>query len=331
MTALPHRRLGRAGPLVSTLGLGCMSLSGVYGEADESASIDLIRRSVEAGIDFLDSADMYGWGQNEDVVGRALKGLRDRVVLATKFGQVQNPGGPNGVNGRPAYVQQACEASLKRLGVEVIDLYYQHRVDPAVPIEDTVGAMARLVAQGKVRFLGLSEASPDTIRRAHAVHPIAAVQTEYSLLYRQEAEATRVTTRELGIGFVAYSPLGRGFLTGMIQDLSQVDGRRAAHPRFQQENFSANRALVARVEEIAREKGCTPSQLALAWLLAQGDDVVAIPGTRRFDRVEENLGALRVALSPDDLVRIAAAVPAGAASGTRYPAGAMAAVYRVGA
>jgi aryl-alcohol dehydrogenase-like predicted oxidoreductase len=330
MTALPHRRLGSAGPLVSTLGLGCMSLSGVYGEADEAASIDLIRRSVEAGIDFFDSADMYGWGQNEDVVGRALKGLRDRVVLATKFGQVQNPGGPNGTNGTPAYVQQACEASLKRLGVEVIDLYYQHRVDPAVPIEDTVGAMARLVEQGKVRFLGLSEASPDTIRRAHAVHPITAVQTEYSLLYRQEAEATRATTRELGIGFVAYSPLGRGFLTGTIQDLAQVDGRRAAHPRFQEENFAANRALVARVEEIARDKGCTPSQLALAWLLAQGDDVVAIPGTRRLDRVEENLGSLRVALSPEDLARIAAAVPAGAAAGTRYPAGAMAAVYKVG-
>ncbi|SFU98096.1 Predicted oxidoreductase [Methylobacterium sp. 174MFSha1.1] len=330
MTALPHRRLGSAGPLVSTLGLGCMSLSGVYGEADEAASIDLIRRSIEAGIDFFDSADMYGWGQNEDVVGRALKGLRDRVVLATKFGQVQNPGGPNGTNGRPAYVQQACEASLKRLGVEVIDLYYQHRVDPGVPIEDTVGAMARLVEQGKVRFLGLSEASPDTIRRAHAVHPITAVQTEYSLLYRQEAEATRTTTRDLGIGFVAYSPLGRGFLTGTIQDLAQVDGRRAAHPRFQEENFAANRALVARVEDIARDKGCTPSQLALAWLLAQGDDVVAIPGTRRFDRVEENLGSLRVALSPEDLARIEAAVPAGAASGTRYPAGAMGAVYKVG-
>ncbi|WP_414468085.1 aldo/keto reductase [Methylobacterium currus] len=330
MTALPHRRLGSAGPLVSTLGLGCMSLSGVYGEADEAASIDLIRRSVEAGIDFFDSADMYGWGQNEEVVGRALKGLRDRVVLATKFGQVQNPGGPNGVNGTPAYVQQACEASLKRLGVEVIDLYYQHRVDPAVPIEDTVGAMARLIAQGKVRFLGLSEASPDTIRRAHAVHPIAAVQTECSLLYRQEAEATRATTRELGIGFVAYSPLGRGFLTGAIQDLSQVDGRRAAHPRFQAENFTANRALVAQVEEIAREKSCTPSQLALAWVLAQGDDVVAIPGTRRFDRVEENLGSLRIVLSPEDVARIAAAVPAGAASGTRYPAGAMGAVYSVG-
>ncbi|TGD96216.1 aldo/keto reductase [Methylobacterium nonmethylotrophicum] len=324
---MPHRRLGTAGPSVSAIGLGCMSLSGVYGEADEAASIDLVRRSVERGITLLDSADMYGWGQNEEVLGRALTGLRDKVVLATKFGQTRNPAGPNGVNGTPAYVQQACEASLRRLGVEVIDLYYQHRVDPNVPIEDTVGAMKRLVEQGKVRFLGLSEASPDTIRRAHAVHPITAVQTEFSLLYRREADETRATTRALGIGFVAYSPLGRGFLTGAIQDLSQVDGRRAAHPRFQEENFAANRSLVARVEAIAREKGCTPAQLTLAWLLAQGDDVVAIPGTRYAARMEENLGAFRVALTPDDVARISAAVPAGAASGLRYPAGAMAAVY----
>jgi aryl-alcohol dehydrogenase-like predicted oxidoreductase len=327
MTTLPHRRLGSAGPSVSAIGLGCMSLSGVYGEAEDAASEAMIRAAIERGIDFLDSSDMYGWGHNEGLLGRALKGLRDRVVLATKFGQTQNPGGPNGVNGRPDYVRQACEASLQRLGVEVIDLYYQHRVDPAVPIEDTVGAMARLVEQGKVRHLGLSEARPETIRRAHAVHPIAAVQTEYSLLYRQEAEETRATTRELGIGFVAYSPLGRGFLTGAIQDFSQVDGRRAVHPRFQQENFAANWALVGKVEAIAREKGCTPAQLTLAWLLAQGEDVVAIPGTRFLPRVEENLGALAVALTPEEVARISAAVPAGAAAGLRYPPGGMKAVY----
>jgi aryl-alcohol dehydrogenase-like predicted oxidoreductase len=327
MTTLPHRRLGSAGPSVSAIGLGCMSLSGAYGEADDTASADLIRAAIDRGLDFFDSSDMYGWGHNEEVLARALKGLRDKVVLATKFGQVQNPGGPNGVNGRPDYVQQACEASLKRLGIEVIDLYYQHRVDPGVPIEETVGAMKRLVEQGKVRHLGLSEARPDTIRRAHAVHPIAAVQTEYSLLYRQEAEETRATTSGLGIGFVAYSPLGRGFLTGTIQDFSQVDGRRAVHPRFQEANFAANRALVDQVEVIAREKGCTPAQLTLAWLLAQGEDVVAIPGTRYLPRVEENLGALDVVLTADDLPRISAAVPVGAASGLRYPPGGMKAVY----
>ncbi|MEN0077192.1 MAG: aldo/keto reductase [Paracraurococcus sp.] len=327
MATLPHRSLGRAGLSVSAIGLGCMSLSGAYGEAEDGASVDLLRAAIDRGIDHFDTSDMYGWGHNEEVLRAALKGVRDRVVLATKFGQTQNPGGPNGVNGSPDYVQQACEASLMRLGVEVIDLYYQHRVDPNVPIEETVGAMQRLVEQGKVRFLGLSEARPGTIRRAHAVHPIAAVQTEYSLLYRQEAEETRATTRELGIGFVAYSPLGRGFLTGAIRDFAQVDGRRAAHPRFQEANFAANRALVAKIEAIAAEKGCTPSQLALAWLLAQGEDVVAIPGTRRLDRIEENLGALAVTLTAEEVARISAAVPAGAAAGLRYPPGAMKAVY----
>jgi aryl-alcohol dehydrogenase-like predicted oxidoreductase len=327
MATLPHRSLGRAGLSVSAIGLGCMSLSGAYGEAEDGASVDLLRAAIDRGIDHFDTSDMYGWGHNEEVLRAALKGVRDRVVLATKFGQTQNPGGPNGVNGSPDYVQQACEASLMRLGVEVIDLYYQHRVDPNVPIEETVGAMQRLVEQGKVRFLGLSEARPGTIRRAHAVHPIAAVQTEYSLLYRQEAEETRATTRELGIGFVAYSPLGRGFLTGAIRDFAQVDGRRAAHPRFQEANFAANRALVAKIEAIAAEKGCTPSQLALAWLLAQGEDVVAIPGTRRLDRIEENLGALAVTLTAEEVGRISAAVPAGAAAGLRYPPGAMKAVY----
>ncbi len=327
MEKLAHRTLGTGGLSVSAVGLGCMSLSGVYGAADDAASEELIRHAIDLGVDHLDSSDMYGWGHNEQVVGRAIKGRRDRVVLATKFGQVQNPGGQNGVNGRPEYVIQACEASLKRLGEEVIDLYYQHRVDPSVPIEETVGAMAKLVQQGKVKHLGLSEAKPETIRRAHKVFPISAVQTEFSLLYRTEAEETRETTRGLGISFVAYAPLGRGFLTGAIQTFADVDGRRAAHPRFQKENFDRNRELVARIEAIAAEKRCTPSQLALAWVLAQGDDVVAIAGTRYKNRLEENLGALRVTLTPEDVARISAAVPSGAAAGTRYPAGGMAAGY----
>lgn len=324
---LEHRSLGRGGLSVSAVGLGCMSLSGIYGAADDAASEDLIRHAIDCGVDHFDSSDMYGWGHNEQVLGRALKGRRDQVVVATKFGQTQRPGQPNGVNGRPEYVIAACEASLKRLEIEVIDLYYQHRVDPAVPVEDTVGAMAQLVKDGKVRFLGLSEAAPARIRSAHAVHPIAAVQTEYSLLYRQEAEETRKTTAELGIGFVAYSPLGRGFLTGAIKSFADVDGRRAVHPRFQQENFDRNRALVAKIEEISAEKGATPAQVTLAWLLAQGPDVVAIPGTRYPARLDENIGALDVHLSADDVARISAAVPAGAAAGTRYPAGGMAGVF----
>ncbi len=319
------RKLG--GLTVSTVGLGCMGLSGVYGDADDMASEDLVRQAVDLGVTHLDSSDMYGWGHNETLLGRALKGRRDKVVLATKFGQTQRAGQGNGVDGSPAHVQAACEASLKRLGLDVIDLYYQHRVDPNVPVEDTVGAMKRLVEQGKVRYLGLSEAAPERIRRAHAVHPIAAVQTEFSLLYQAEAQATRAVTRELGIGFVAYSPLGRGFLTGAIRSLADIDGRRSAHPRFQEANFDHNRALVARIEAIAAEKGCTPSQLTLAWLFAQGDDVVAIPGTRYPARLKENLGALDVRLSADDLARIDAAVPAGAAAGTRYPAGGMAGVF----
>ncbi len=325
-----HRLLGKDGLRVPAIGLGCMPLSGVYGAADDAASEDLVRYAIDRGVTHLDSADMYGWGHNEALLGRALKGRRDRVVLATKFGQTQpeRPGAPNGVNGRPEYVRQACDASLKRLGVEVIDLYYQHRVDPDVPIEETVGGMARLIEQGKVRFLGLSEARPETIRRAHAEHPIAAVQTEYSLLYRTEAEETRQTTRELGIGFVAYSPLGRGFLTGTIQELAQVDGRRAAHPRFQGDNFAQNRKLIARFEAMAKQKGCTPAQLALAWVLAQGEDVVAIPGTRSVQRLDENLGALEVNLSPEEVPELSEAIPAGAAAGDRYPAAAMAAVYR---
>ncbi len=319
------RRLG--GLAVPPVGLGCMSLSGVYGPADDAESERLIHHALDRGVTHLDTSDMYGWGHNETLLGHALRERREGVVLATKFGQIRREGQPNGVDGRPEYVQQACEASLARLGVEVIDLYYQHRVDPAVPVEDTVGAMARLVEQGKVRFLGLSEAHPDRIRRAHAVHPIAAVQTEYSLLYREEAEETRRTTRALGIGFVAYSPLGRGFLTGAIRTQDDVDGRRAAHPRFQPENFERNRRLVAAVEELAARKGCTPAQVTLAWLLAQGEDVVAIPGTRRAARLDENLGALDVALSPAEVAGLSAAIPPGAAAGTRYPAGGMAGVF----
>src|ERR1700731_3442857 len=267
MAVTQRRRLGKAGPEVSAVGLGCMSLSGVYGTSDDEAGIRLIHRAVELGVNHFDSSDMYGWGQNEELLGRAVKGRRNNVVIASKFGQTQRPGGANGVDGTPAYVVQACDASLKRLGVDVIDLYYQHRVDPAVPVEDTVGAMARLVEQGKVRFLGLCEARPERIRRAHATHPIAAVQSEFSLLYREVADETRATARELGISFVPYSPLGRSLLAGVIPDfanLSEGDTRRR-HPRFEGENFSKNRALVERAEAIAADKNCTVAQLSLAW------------------------------------------------------------------
>ena len=314
---------------MSALGLGCMSLSGVYGPADDAASLRLVQHALDRGITHLDSSDMYGWGHNETLLGRAIKGRRGQVMLATKFGQVRNPNGGNLVNGRPEYVREACDASLARLGVDVIDLYYQHRVDPSVPIEDTVGAMKGLVEAGKVRALGLSEAAPTTIRRAHAVHPISAVQSEYSLLYRVEAEETLRTCRELGISYVAYSPLGRGFLTGQIQkpaDIPEGD-RRRDHPRFQDGHFAHNVDLVHRLEAIAAEKGCSPSQLVLAWLLAQGPDVLPIPGTKREDRLAENLGALAVRLSAADVARISAAVPPGAAAGTRYPAGMMKGVH----
>ena len=327
MSTLERRNLGTGGLSVSAIGLGCMSLSGVYGAAEDAASEKLIQHVIDLGVDHLDSSDMYGWGHNEEVIGRAIKGRRDKVMLASKFGQLQRPGQANGVDGRPEHVIAACEASLKRLNEDVIDLYYQHRVDPNVPVEETVGAMKKLVEQGKVRFLGMSEAAPDRIRRAHAVHPIAAVQTEFSLLYRAEAEATRAVTRELGISFVAYAPLGRGFLTGAIQTFGDIDGRRAAHPRFQEQNFAQNRALVAKVEAFAKAKGCTPAQLTLAWLLAQGDDVVAIPGTRYAERFDENLGALNVSLTPAEVAEISAAVPTGAAAGTRYPAGGMGGVF----
>ena len=326
---LPTRRLGHSTLDVSAIGLGCMGLSGVYGPADDTESIALVQRAIDLGVNHLDSSDMYGWGHNETLIGKALEGRRERVVLATKFGQVQNPGGPNIVNGRPEYVVQACDASLKRLGVDVIDLYYQHRVDPAVPIEETVGGMKRCIEQGKVRFLGLSEAAPATVRRAHRVHPISALQSEYSLLYRREAEETLPTLRELGISFVAYSPLGRSLLTGQIQkpqDIPEGD-RRLAHPRFQGDNLVRNLALVRKIEAFARDKGCTPGQLVLAWLLAQGQDVVAIPGTKRVDRLQENLGALTVSLSPDDVRQLAEAVPLDAAAGPRYPEAMMKAVH----
>jgi aryl-alcohol dehydrogenase-like predicted oxidoreductase len=324
-----HRRLGNNGPEVSAIGLGCMSLSGVYGKSDEAAGIALIHRALDLGLDHFDSSDMYGWGQNEELLGRALKGRREGVVIVTKFGQTRRPGGANGVDGSPAYVVQACEASLNRLGVDVIDLYYQHRVDPAVPVEDTVGAMARLVEQGKVRFLGLCEARPERIRRAHMVHPLAAVQSEFSLLYREEATETRELTRDLGIAFFAYAPLGRSLLAGVVPNLQHLDDgdTRGRHPRFMGENFAKNRALVEQIEGIAEDKGCTPAQLVLAWLLAQGPDVIPIPGTKHIARLEENLGALDVRLTAADVDRISAAIPLGAAAGTRYPEGGMRGVY----
>jgi aryl-alcohol dehydrogenase-like predicted oxidoreductase len=306
-----------------------MSLSGVYGTSDDETGIRLIHRAIELGVDHFDSSDMYGWGQNEELLGRALKGRRGGIIIASKFGQTRRPGGANGVDGTPAYIAQACEASLKRLGVDVIDLYYQHRVDPGVPVEETVGAMVRLVEQGKVRFLGLCEARPERIRRAHAAHPIAAVQMEFSLLYREEATETRELTRDLGISFFAYAPLGRSLLTGVVPDLANLDAgdTRGRHPRFVGENFAKNHALVQGVKAVAAEKGCTPAQLCLAWLLAQGPDVIPIPGTKHIDRLEENLGAQRVELTSADVDRISTAIPIGAAAGTRYPEGGMRGVY----
>ena len=326
---MDQRELGRSGMKISALGLGLMSMSGVYGNANDEESIRVIHYALDQGINFLDSADMYGWGHNETLLGKALKGRRDKAIVATKFGQVKQADGKQTVDGRPQYVIQACEASLKRLGIEVIDLYYQHRVDANTSIEDTVGAMKRLVEQGKVRALGLSEARPETIRRAHKVHPIAAVQNEYSLLYRNEGEETRQATRELGITLVPYAPLGRSMLTGTVHgkaDLPEGD-RRLQHPRFQGDALDKNVALVKRIEEIAREKRCTPAQLVLAWLLAQGKDMVPIPGTKRRERVDENLAALKIRLTAEDLKRISDAAPPGAGAGTRYPAETMKRVY----
>jgi aryl-alcohol dehydrogenase-like predicted oxidoreductase len=307
---------------VSALGLGCMGMSEFYGTSDEAEALEVIARALDLGCTFLDTADMYGPFTNEQLVGKAIAGRRDDVVLATKFGNERKPDGSRvGVNGRPEYVRSACEASLQRLGVDVIDLYYQHRVDTTVPIEETVGAMAELVEAGKVRHLGMSEAAPETLRRGHATHPITALQTEYSLWTRDpEDDGVLATCRELGVGFVAYSPLGRGFLTGQItspDDLEEGDFRRH-HPRFQGENFQRNLDLVDKVREIAREKGCTPGQLALGWLLAQGDDVVPIPGTKRVRYLEENLAALDVSLTAAELRRIDEVAPVGVTSGDRY-------------
>ena len=321
------RRIGELE--VSALGLGCMGMSEFYGEADEDRSVAVIHRALDRGIGFLDTADMYGSGHNETLVGRAIRGRREEATLATKFGIVRDAGGMR-VSGRPDYVRAACDASLRRLGVDEIDLYYQHRVDPDVPIEDTVGAMSRLVEAGKVRHLGLSEAAPATLRRASSVHPITALQTEYSLWSRDPEGEILDACRELGIGFVAYSPLGRGFLTGAIHspdDLAEDDWRRHS-PRFQGDNFDRNLELVRAVEEMASSKGCTTAQLALAWVLARGDDIVPIPGTRSIDRLEENAAALDVELSENDLVRLDEIAPAGVAAGTRYPEAAMGAIDR---
>lgn len=320
---MDQRKLGNQGLTVSTLGLGCMGMSEFYGTPDETEAIATIHRALELGVTLLDTADMYGVGHNEELVGKAIKDRRNNVILSTKFGNVRGSDGSFlDVNGQPQYVREACDASLKRLGVDVIDMYYQHRVDPNTPIEETVGAMAELVKAGKVRYLGLSEAAVATIRRAHAVHPISALQTEYSLWSREPEAKLLPTCRELGIGFVPYSPLGRGFLTGKIKSvdtLSEGDYRAERYPRFQEQNFRQNLALVEKIEQMAVEKGIKAGQLALAWVLAQGEDIVPIPGTKRRTYLEENVAAVEVNLTQSDLDQIGKALPVGAAAGDRYP------------
>jgi len=323
---MTYRRLGNSSLVVSSLGLGCMGMSEFYGPPDDPQSIATLQRAIDLGVTLIDTADVYGIGRNEELVGKAITTRRNRVIVATKFGNVRSPEGAFlGVNGRPEYVQAACEASLRRLKIATIDLYYQHRVDSDVPIEETVGAMARLIEQGKVRYLGLSEAGPQTIRRAHAVYPITALQTEYSLWTRDPEDEILTTCRELGIGFVAYSPLGRGILTGRFRKAADFPAGdfRQNHPRFSGGNFERNLELVDRIEQVAREKQCKPSQVALAWVLAQGKDIVPIPGTKRIDRLEENLGALEISLNRADLASIAGLFPRGAAAGLRYPEAAM--------
>ncbi len=328
---MQYRKLGHSSLSLSAIGLGCMGMSEFYGTRDDQESIGVIHRALDLEVNFLDTADIYGNGKNEQLVGKALEGRREQVVLATKFGNQRDAAGSFiGINGRPEYVRQACDASLRRLGIETIDLYYQHRVDANVPIEETVGAMSRLIEEGKVRYLGLSEAAPATLRRAHKTHPISALQTEYSLWSRDPEDELIAVCRELGTTFVPYSPLGRGFLTGKFKspdDLEPGDWRRN-NPRFQGDNFQQNLDLVHRIEEMAREKSCTPSQLALAWVLAQGEDMVPIPGSSRVPHLEENLAALEVSLSPEDLARINEVAPQGVAAGERYTEGGMKVVNR---
>ena len=326
---MEHRMLGQQGLRVSALGLGCMGMSEFYGAHDDATSTAVIHRAIDLGVTFIDTADMYGSGHNEILLGKAIKDRREGLIIATKFGNVRGPNGERlGISGKPDYVKSACDASLKRLGIDVIDLYYQHRVDPQTPIEDTVGAMADLVKAGKVRYLGLSEAAPNTIRRAHAVHAITALQTEYSLWSREPEAEIFPTIRELGIGFVPYSPLGRGFLTGRFaSNADLVDGDfRKISPRFSEDNIEANRALLSVIETMAKAKRATPAQIALAWVMAQGNDIVPIPGTRRIAYLEENLNSMSVSLSPADLATLDAAFPAGVAKGDRYPAAAMGAL-----